>query len=97
MMASLNNLFRFAKEAMGTMFDWYWRPVGAMATPTLTRNLKPNLFAGAARRGGLHPPPSRVVMMRRDVECGAEEQEELESDEDSSVDDGPIFTLEETE
>ena len=97
MMASLNNLFRFAKEAMGAMFDWYWCPVGAMATPTLTRNLKPILFAGAARRGGLHPSPSRVVMMRRDVECGAEEQEELESDEDSSVDDGPIFTLEETE
>ena len=72
------------------MFDWQWLPVGAMATPTLKKNLKPLLCAGAARRGGLRG--SGEAMMRRDVERAAEEQAELVSDDDTSDEDGPIIT-----
>ena len=34
------------------MSDWAWLPVGAMATPTLRKDLKPLFSAAQARRGG---------------------------------------------
>ena len=68
------------------MFNWVWRPFGATATPTLQRNLKPLLSAGAARRGGLRA--SGVTVARRDDERGeGKEDEELEMggcDDDAS-------------
>ena len=99
--------FRSAKEAMAAMFDWVWLPVDAKATPTLTRDLKPLIFAGAARRGGLRA--SAVTFSPRAVEgryAGRKDEEEEgldgqgmgESDNSFASDDGPIITtLEEME
>ena len=40
-----------AKKAMERMFTWSWKPVGALATPTLKKNLRPVFSAAQARRG----------------------------------------------
>ena len=36
---------------MERMFTWSWKPVGALATPTLKKNLRPVFSAAQARRG----------------------------------------------
>ena len=92
-MCSLNsNFFRSAKKAMEAMFDWHWLPVGAMATPTLRKKVKPLLQARAARRGSLQA--SGMTLKRRDIEY----QEDVErSEDDASVDDRSSITYEETE
>ena len=94
--------FRSTKEAMTAMFDWVWLPVGALATPTLTRNLKPIIFMGQARRGGLQASGvtfGQRAVGRRDLEREEEEEEELhvEGESDNSLDDGLFITWEEQE
>ena len=83
---------------MAAKFNWVWHPFGTMATPTLQRSLKPLLFAGAARRGGLQASGMRRRDIEREYQQGELEWEGVErSEEDPSDDDGPSITCEETE
>ena len=84
--------FRSTKKAMAAKFNWVWHPFGTMATPTLQRSLKPLLFAGAARRGGLQA--SGAAVARREVERReSKEEEELEVGgfDDNGSDFGPMI------
>ena len=92
---------------MAAKYDWVWLPVGALATPTLTRNLKPLIFTGAARRGGLKASGvtfgQRAVGRRGAGRSEEEEEEELDEERDGSSEcsfdmgDGPIIAWKETE
>ena len=75
------------------MSDWAWLPVGAMATPTLRKDLKPLFSAVQARRGG---GGRRLTFSGAYLEEEIEGVEGTESD-DSSDDNVFIIASEEKE